>query len=52
MSIRKPNAHGLFSAYALNTLSLRERGGRIIVPFFWRTLPILFPDQYLLEEQQ
>lgn len=25
------------------TLSLRERGGRIIVPFFCRTLPILLP---------
>ena len=26
-----------------NTLSLRERGGRMRVPFFWRTLPMLLP---------
>lgn len=26
-----------------STLSLKERGGRMTVPFFWRIFPILFP---------
>ena len=25
------------------TLNLKERGGRMTVPFFWRTLPMLLP---------